>query len=544
MVPVIKLSFRAPSPTAGHSKTLDHIDYIVRRRAAILDPRERVAGSTNETYIKYMAGHDPVVGEDEEHAPLFGADGQRPPDVGEVKRAIADHPGVVYRAILSLRGDDADRAGYHTRADWEALARRSMPEIIAQMGRDPATTRWVAAMHNPEAVITHPHMHVVIWDESARDAERGKLPPSKLQAARRAWAQEATRPLRLTYQGEKEQLREAIREAGGTTMRDALGTARWMRWGDPPGNETMQQELARRITTLADHMPGHGRANLGFMPEAVRAEALGIADWVLSQPEFAAQAVAYQDRARDIAAVYSAVPHWVPERVEAIEYEYHHVFRSLTTMDPSGLATDAQRALYAQAVQNLREAISQEDFWAGRMPRSWQADEKFSSHMASEFRPLVERLATITGTQEFREGRLSGPQQAEFEGLATRLRTVLTEEQRLAPLPAARISEMRTDYQARVAANEAAKTHAGERAYDDLRRRIGNQVVRAAAQVNRQQTQTAFQVRVAAAGAAQGALRVAARVLRSASRHEQNRQYHELSETQKRRRAEGRGRDF
>ena len=110
-----------------------------------------------ENYIGYIANR-PRVEKQGAHG-LFSAD-DKPIDLKNVTEEIANHNGVVFTNILSLRREDADNLGYNCAAKWKDLINRNALTIAKTMNISPQNLRWYAAFHNEKH---HPHVHLVTY---------------------------------------------------------------------------------------------------------------------------------------------------------------------------------------------------------------------------------------------------------------------------------------------------------------------------------------------------------------------------------------------
>lgn len=305
---VLKLAFYAPTKQ-NQQRNASHIRYIATRPGADrgeLEP-EKIEPGTAAGHVKY-AGERPgshgLFTQDEDH-----------PDLKAVQRELFQHRGVVWRAVLSLREDDAVRLGYTTRKAWETMLRSTVAEAARKMGIQETNLRWVAAFH---AVQGHPHVHLVWWEKNPART-RGVISEGEKKDMRRVFVREIYAEERTRLLAEKTALRDLIREMARS---DILSLAREIRRarlevralaGQEPGiapeiNPAVEQELAARLSKLASLMPGRGRVALAYMPEEVKEEAREIADWILRQPGFNQSLSRYRDLAKQIAGYHTAKP--------------------------------------------------------------------------------------------------------------------------------------------------------------------------------------------------------------------------------------------
>lgn len=211
---------------------------------------------------------------------LFGRDPAVPPDLEAVQSEVRAAPWH-WQAILSLREADAEALGYRTPGDWRDLARRAVDRLEAAAGLRSGKLRWVAAMHQKAG---HPHVHILCWGPQ-RNPE---LSRTELRAVRRGVAQAVYGPLRLQLSAERQERRDRVVRVAMDEMTRA------------------ERGLAVRLRALGRAMPPRGRVAMAYQPEAVKAKAREIADWLLAQPAMAQEVAGLEAAARRLAGLYRA----------------------------------------------------------------------------------------------------------------------------------------------------------------------------------------------------------------------------------------------
>ena len=155
-----------------------------------------------ETYLNYIATR-PKVEKNGEHG-LFGAEDIV--DLKQVKREIAENPGVIWTPIISLKREDAARLGYDQAESWRELIRAKQMELADIFGIPYQDYKWYGAFHNEGH---HPHLHMVVYSTGSR---RGFLTEKGIKAVKALLANEIfTNDLYELYD-EKTKARERIAE--------------------------------------------------------------------------------------------------------------------------------------------------------------------------------------------------------------------------------------------------------------------------------------------------------------------------------------------
>lgn len=303
---IMKLRFYLPNKE-NQAKNVAHMFYIATRPG--VDHGEPEIGddidpATIEGHLKYMDERPGSHG-------LFSQD-QDKPSLKDVYNKLKDHKGVVWRAVLSLKEEDAVRLGFTNKEAWEKALRATMSDAASKMGIKESNLRWYAAFHQAQG---HPHVHVVFW-EDIPERTRGKLSQGERKDVRKTFIQQIYAEERLAITTEKTALRDLIRK---TAHKDIMGLVRDIQKarlevrtltgqepGLPPFLDTQTgEELFNQLKALSGMMPGHGRAALKYMPPEVRDKARGIADWLLRQPGFMQSAERYRELAKQLAGHYT-----------------------------------------------------------------------------------------------------------------------------------------------------------------------------------------------------------------------------------------------
>ncbi len=86
-------------------------------------------------------------------------------DLDKVAEEVANHSGVVWTHVLSLKREDAERLGYNNAKAWQELVRRNVYELAETHKIAPSDLQWYGAFHN---TTHHPHMHLVVYSKSGK----------------------------------------------------------------------------------------------------------------------------------------------------------------------------------------------------------------------------------------------------------------------------------------------------------------------------------------------------------------------------------------
>lgn len=294
---IVKISFKHPNLKNTKGSNVAHLNYIgtrpgVDKSLTESDLQKELSGrveTENEEYVKYINERPRSHG-------LFDSDG--PVNIETVKDEIANNEGFVWRAIVSLREEDALALGYENKEKWQDLLRKQMPEMAYKMGIKLENLRWVSAIHMEKG---HPHAHVMIWEKKP-EAMVGIISKKTIESIRKQYIDEVFQDEKLHYINEKNAMRDLVRDLANGDMGQIARLIKEVRdTGDEvqlltrdeikPGlaprlYPEIESELLNRVNALASILPGQGRANLKFMPENVKEEVKKFSDYVLNLDQY------------------------------------------------------------------------------------------------------------------------------------------------------------------------------------------------------------------------------------------------------------------
>jgi len=136
-----------------------------------------------------------------------------PIDLDTVAERVANHDGVIWTEVVSLRREDAERLHFNNAEAWKNLVRRNMNEIAKAHRIKVEDLEWYGAFHN---TTHHPHIHLVIFSKG----QEGFLSEKGIKELRRAFGQDIFRDeqyklatIETGYRNElKEQLADLLQQ--------------------------------------------------------------------------------------------------------------------------------------------------------------------------------------------------------------------------------------------------------------------------------------------------------------------------------------------
>lgn len=255
---------------------------------------ERIA--KRENYVDYIANR-PHVQRVGSHG-LFTA-GDEPLVLSRVADEVANHPGVVWLPIISLKREDAARLGYDNAERWRELLSQMIPKMAKAMKIPLDQFRWYAAFHDEGS---HPHIHMVVY---SADGKSGFLTTHGIEEIKSALAKEIFEQDLITIYQRQTQRRDKLTEDAEEVMARLVtemqsGTLENQRVGQ------LMTELAQRLRNTS------GKKQYGYLSPPLKSLVDEIVDELEQDPRIAA---AYDLWYREREEVLRTYKDDLPERI-------------------------------------------------------------------------------------------------------------------------------------------------------------------------------------------------------------------------------------
>ena len=249
-----------------------------------------------ENFIGYIASR-PGVKKLNEHG-LWNADGQVPV-MQTAMDEVSQHEGNVWRPIISLPREDAERLGYDRVESWQNLIKSSLIDIAEGYKIKPDHLRWYAAMHMKEK---HIHVHMVIF---STDPKEGYLTKQGIKQIKSALVRQVYKDDLLNVYQKQTAHRDRLQENALEVMESLIQK---MQDGD-----LKKSKLELLITELAERLQNYsGKKVYGYLPPATKRIVDAIVDEIASDERVAEAYSLWQDMRDEVFSFYSKAK---PERV-------------------------------------------------------------------------------------------------------------------------------------------------------------------------------------------------------------------------------------
>ena len=166
-----------------------------------------------ENFIDYIS-HRPGVQKDGEHG-LWDANG-KVKNLAQAVREVAEHPGNVWTPVIALRREDAERLGYDSAENWQALVKASVNDIAAAYKIQSDNLRWYAAFHRKPKQV---HIHMIVFSTDPRE---GYLTKDGIRQVKSAFARRIYYADRMHIYQQKDTARQELQTQTRKAMLECI----------------------------------------------------------------------------------------------------------------------------------------------------------------------------------------------------------------------------------------------------------------------------------------------------------------------------------
>lgn len=206
-----------------------------------------------ENYIGYIAKR-PRVEKQGEHG-LFTA-GNVEVDLNKVIEEVANHDGLVFTNILSLKREDAEAFKYNCAERWKQLIEKHNIDIAKAMRIPVKDLRWYAAFHNESH---HPHVHLVTYSVG----QEPYITEKRLDELKRAFAKDIFASEMHNIYVEQTEKRNALRKDAKDIITEIISNINEGHYTDSVISDLLQQ-LTKELDKYS------GRMMYGYLPKRAK----------------------------------------------------------------------------------------------------------------------------------------------------------------------------------------------------------------------------------------------------------------------------------
>lgn len=297
---LIKEILKDLNDTASNFEYKDYLSSPTRKNASefiarAIEDNPKVINQRKK-YVEYIAKR-PRVEKLGSHG-LF-TDDNVPINLSKVSETVANHEGIVWTDIISLKREDAERLGYDNSNAWQKLIRSNVPAMAESMKIPIEDLRWYAAFHNEG---NHPHVHVVAYSVGKKPymTEQGIL---KLKSA---FARDIFRQDLLQIYSKQTIYRDDIKERSRELINDI---SEQISKGNYE-NKTVEMLIEKLTIELGNYT---GRKVYGYIPKSAKNIVDAIVDEIAKDEKVSAlYSLWYEQRNNVILTYQDNLPKKIP----------------------------------------------------------------------------------------------------------------------------------------------------------------------------------------------------------------------------------------
>ena len=289
-----------------------------------------------ENFIDYIS-HRPGVQKDGEHG-LWDANG-KVQNLARAVREVAEHPGNVWTPVVALRREDAERLGYDSAENWQALVNASICDIAKAYKIRPENLRWYAAFHQKPNQV---HIHMIIF---SADSKEGYLTKEGIREMKSVFARRIYHADRMHIYQQKDTARQELQAQTRKAMVECIaqlehGTSDNLRL------EQLTEELAERLLTIK------GRKVYGYLPPRVKSIVDAIVEEIAKDEKVAAAYAAWRELYEQVCRDYDEK---LRERLPLSQQKEFKAVRNMIIQET--LQWIAERQRYADAQRTSATSV-------------------------------------------------------------------------------------------------------------------------------------------------------------------------------------------
>lgn len=296
-----------------------------------------------ENFIDYIS-HRPGVQKDGEHG-LWDANG-KVKNLAQAVREVAEHTGNVWTPVIALRREDAERLGYDSAKNWQALVKESVNDIAAAYKIQSDNLRWYAAFHRKPKQV---HIHMIVFSTDPRE---GYLTKEGIRQVKSAFARRIYYADRMHIYQQKDTARQELQVQARKAMVECIAQLEHGSM-DNVRLEQLTEELAGRLLMVK------GRKVYGYLPPRVKAIVDAIVEELAKDERVSAAYETWQTLYEQVCLDYDQRP---PKRLPLSQQKEFRSVRNMVIQET--LQWIAERQRYADAQKSsamLTESISPEN---------------------------------------------------------------------------------------------------------------------------------------------------------------------------------------
>ena len=177
-------------------------------------------------------------------------------DLDKVSDDVANHNGIVWTHVISLKREDAERLGYNNADRWKKQVRKNMIEIAKAHNIQPSDIQWYAAFHN---TTHHPHIHLLVYSKSGQ----GYLTNKGIESMRSAFGNDIFRNEQYKLLEKQTEYRNKLKDEFDELFENVLDDSNYIFEPTP-----QLFNLILELRTQLDNC--NGKKIYGYLPKRIK----------------------------------------------------------------------------------------------------------------------------------------------------------------------------------------------------------------------------------------------------------------------------------
>lgn len=177
-------------------------------------------------------------------------------NLDSVADEVANHKGIVWTHVISLKREDAERLGYNNADRWKKQVRKNMIEIAKAHNIQASDLQWYAAFHN---TTHHPHIHLLVYSKSGQ----GYLTNKGIESMRNAFGNDIFRNEQFKLFKQQTEYREELKDSFDELLEEVLDDCNYI-FEPSPQLFNLILELRKQLNNCK------GKKVYGYLPKKTK----------------------------------------------------------------------------------------------------------------------------------------------------------------------------------------------------------------------------------------------------------------------------------
>lgn len=325
-------------------------------------------------YVDYMANR-PGVQTYGEHG-LWDKNG-KVESLTKAMEEVANHPGIVWTPIVSIRREDAERLGYNDAENWRALVNASTMEIADSYKIRPDNLRWYAAFHRKDNQV---HIHMLIF---SADPKEGYLTKEGIRTVKSAFAKGIFRQDMIAVYEKQTEYRNTLQKDAESLMLELT---------DEMSKGTLHNEkLNALVAELAQRLQNTtGKKVYGYLPATSKRLVDAIVDEFAKDPRVEEAYKLWYEMRDEVCRIYNEQ---LPERKPLSQQKEFKPVRNMVIRETMKLI-EKQFTFDDSAMDDEPKEVDEQLYSANSTPMEFISLEYRTSHSTETVYQMADRYRT------------------------------------------------------------------------------------------------------------------------------------------------------